>query len=364
MNNLKISLYGSLFLAVMACSEKKEIKTQDEKFCLNQELKKTTNIQTISEKPIVEEIRLSGKIEYNENDLVAFRSLIEGVVQNVNFELGDYVKKGQVLATVKSLQIQELIQQRKYYQNQIDLLKKQSKSKNELLNDGLISRPEVLETEHEMQSAKIELDKINENLKMFNATGNNNFQILAPKNGYIVQKEISSGQSITSDNSPLFSVSNLNQVWVMVNIYANNLKYIKVGDEVRVTTMAFPDESYVGKIDRINNVFDENEHVLKARVVLSNQNLKLLPGLSADIFITKNNANASAFAIPNKAKIFSNNRQYVVVYKSDCDLSIREISEISSNDQQTYVKEKFEPNEKIVESNALLIFEQLNAKSS
>lgn len=362
MKNFKMSLYGAVLLAILACTDKKEEPVKNEKFCLSQDLKKTTKIQEISEVPIAEELRLSGKIEYNENDLVAFRSLVEGVVQTVHFELGDYVKKGQVLATVKSLQIQELIQQRKYFQNQINLLKKQSQSKRELLEDGLVSRPEVLETESELQSAQIELEKINENLKMFNATGSNIFQILAPKNGYIIQKEMSSGQSITSDNSPLFSVSNLNQIWAMVNIYANNLKYIKVGDEVRVTTMAYPDEYYFGKIDKIYNVFDEDDHVLKARVVLTNQNLKLLPGLSADIFIKKSNGTSKAFAIPNSAKIFSNNKSYVVVYKNDCELSIREISEISSNGSQTYVKEKFAAEEKIVESNALLIFEQLNSK--
>lgn len=208
-----MSLCAVLLLAIFACTEKKEEQKADGKFCLSQDLKKTTKIQGISEVPIAEELRLSGKIEYNENDLVAFRSLIEGVVQTVHFELGDYVKKGQILATVKSLQIQELIQQRRYFQNQINLLEKQSQSKRELLEDGLVSRPEVLETESELQSAQIELEKINENLKMFNAAGSNVFQILAPKNGYIIQKEMSSGQSITSDNSPLFSVSNLNQIW-------------------------------------------------------------------------------------------------------------------------------------------------------
>lgn len=141
MKNFKMSLYGAVLLAILACTDKKEEPIKDEKFCLSQDLKKTTKIQEISEVPIAEELRLSGKIEYNENDLVAFRSLVEGVVQTVHFELGDYVKKGQVLATVKSLQIQELIQQRKYFQNQINLLKKQSQSKRELLEDGLVSRP-------------------------------------------------------------------------------------------------------------------------------------------------------------------------------------------------------------------------------
>ena len=66
---------------------------------------------------------------------------------------------------------------------------------------------------------------------------------------------MSVGQSITSDNEDaLFSISNLKQVWVMVNIYASNLQYVKKGDFVKVRTVAYPDRIYSGKIDKIYNV--------------------------------------------------------------------------------------------------------------
>ena len=62
----------------------------------------------------------------------------------------------------------------------------------------------------------------------------------------------------------------------------------------------------------------------------------------------------------NKAKIFENNKEYVVVYKDDCTMEIRRITTIGQNEEHTFVKEKFAPNEKIVSSNALMIFEELN----
>ncbi len=124
--------------------------------------------------------------------------------------------------------------------------------------------------------------------------------------------------------------------------------------------MAYPDRIYAGKIDKIYNVFDDDEHVIKARVVLENQDLNLMPGLSADIIIDKENVTGKAFAVPNKAKIFENNKEYVVVYKDDCTMEIRRITTIGQNEEHTFVKEKFAPNEKIVSSNALMIFEELN----
>ena len=286
---------------------------------------------------------------------------MQGVVDRVNFELGDFVKQGQVLGVVKSTEVQDLMQQKRYYQSQIDLFSKQIKTKKELLNDGMVSSTELSEVEHELQAAKIERDKINSTLQMYRAVGNGQFQILAPKNGYIVQKNMSVGQSITSDNEDaLFSISNLKQVWVMVNIYASNLQYVKKGDFVKVRTVAYPDRIYSGKIDKIYNVFDDNEHVLKARVVLENQDLNLMPGLSADIIIDKNTKVGKAFALPNNAKIFENNKEYVVVYTSDCKMETRKITPIASNEEYTFVSEKFMNNEQIITKNALVIYEELN----
>lgn len=331
-----------------------------DEFCLNEMLKEKTEIVAVEERPITEQLTLSGKIEYNENDLVAFRSLLEGSVEQVQFELGDHVRKGQVLATIRSAEIQGLYQENRNQESKIQLLKNQIKTKREMLQDGLFSAPELLEMEHELEHAKIELDRILESLALYRAVGANSFQVLAPKDGYIIQKSISVGQNIVSDSDPLFSISNLKEVWVMVNIYASNLRYIHVGDQVKVRTIAYPDQVYRGKIDKIYNVFDDDEHVLKARVILENSKLSLMPGLSADIIIDKNNKQGSALAIPNNAVVFHNNQEHIVVYKDDCHLKNRHITKLGSNEEYTYIAEKLEPGEKVVVSNALLIYEQLS----
>lgn len=353
--------WGVLFTACKKEDVSQENAIEKKPFCLSNELYVNTKITAISKQPIQEQLALSGKIEYNENDLVAFKSLLQGIVEKVHFELGDYVKQGQVLGVVKSNEIQDLMQEKRSHENQIALLQKQLQSKKELLNDGMASQPEVSEIEYALKAAHIEAEKINASLKMFRATGNGFFQILAPKNGYIVQKNMSSGMAIIADDQePLFSISNLKQVWVMVNIYANNLKYINKNDPVKVRTVAYPDKIYSGKIDKIYNVFDDNEHVLKSRVILENQELNLMPGLSADIIIDKKNTQGEAFAVPNNAIVFSNNKEYVVVYKNECSLAVRQINRIASNEEYSFVSETFAADEKIVTTNALIIFEELN----
>ncbi|OYD45010.1 hypothetical protein CHU00_14235 [Sphingobacterium cellulitidis] len=357
------SVIITLIVCCTGCgnSQKQHFSETDsvKQFCINPQLKKSTEIVGVEEGPIIEQLTLSGKIEYNENDLVTFRSLLLGVVEKVDFELGDQVRKGQVLATIKSTEIQSLFQQKKAQENQINLLSKLLVTKRDLLKDGMISEPELLQVEHELESSKIELNRINQSLQLYHAVGEGTFQILAPKNGYIIQKDISQGQIITQESDPLFSISNLKEVWVMLNVYASNLRYIKTGDQVKVKTIAYPDQIYTGKIDKIYYVFDANEHVMKARVVLENQNLNLMPGLSADIIIDKQRKDEKAFAIPNKALVFSNNEYYMLLYKDDCHIEPQKVDIIASNEEFTYVRNKLAGSNQIIASNALLIFEQL-----
>lgn len=353
------------FLCFLSCQSDKQNTEGSiqhlEEFCLNEQLKKSTIITTIEEEPIREQLTLSGKVEYNENDLVAIKSLLQGVVENVQFELGDHVKQGQILAIISSTEIQSLAQDKKRFENDIALLKKQLQSKKELLKDGLASQPQVNELQHQLHSAEIELEKTLGNLKLYRSVGNGKFQILAPKSGYIVQKNISVGKSLlTDEQEPLFAISNLKQVWVMVNIYANNLKSVKAGDVVKVRTVAYPDQLYPGKIDKIYNVFDDDEHVIKARVVLENLDLNLMPGLSADIIIDKQNVLGTAVAIPTRAVVFDNHKNYIVIYTSDCNMEVRKITPMASNATHTYIEEKLKKGERVLSTNALLVYGELS----
>ena len=128
----KTFYFLAAFTLVLSSCNKQETEKEavkENKFCLNEQLKKSTEIVSVLEQPIHEQLTLSGKIEYNENDLVGFKSLLQGVVDKVNFELSDYVQKGQVLAVVKSNEVLELTQQKRFFQNQLELSRKQLKTK-------------------------------------------------------------------------------------------------------------------------------------------------------------------------------------------------------------------------------------------
>lgn len=90
--------------------------------------------------------------------------------------------------------------------------------------------------------------------------------------------------AIRADNSnDLFTVSNLNDVWVLANVYESNISKVHLGDNVEVTTLSYPGRVFHGKIDKILNVLDPTNKVMKIRVVLPNPDYALKPEMFTSV---------------------------------------------------------------------------------
>ena len=346
---------------LFSCNEKETVTEKNEKFCLNDDLKKKVTIEEIKREPVSETFTLTGNVTYNSDNVIQFTSLINGVVTNTYFSLGDYVKKGQVLAEIKSTELNGLQSENKSVESQLAVAQRQLASVKSMFEDGIASQKDLIQAESEVKVLKASLENIKSNLALYSASPEKSvFQIKAPSNGFIVAKNMSSGMQISSGSEPLFTISDLNEVWVMVNIYATDMQNIKENMEVKIKTLAYPDEVFSGKISALSQVFDAEEHVLKARIVMKNTDLKLKPGMSADIILNKSNASAeSLLAVPVKAVIFDDNQNFLVVYKDDCNLEIRQVDPVTKNREVVYFDKGIHENEKIISKNQLLIYESL-----
>ena len=109
----------------------------------------------------------------------------------------------------------------------------------------------------------------------------------------------------------------------------------------------------------MSKVFDADEHVLKARIVMENKNLKLKPGMTADITIDKSLGGEMLEAVPAKAVIFDNNRDHILIYKNDCTIETREINPVVKNNNWVYFKDGVKEGEMVITKNQLLIHERL-----
>lgn len=358
---MKYTYYLLPILFLFSCKEKETAIEKDEKFCLNDDIKKKIAFQEVKKEAVSETFSLTGSVTYNADNVVQFTSLVNGIVTNTFFSLGDYVKKGQVLAEIKSTELNGLQSENKSLASQLLVAQRQLASTKSMYEDGIASQKDLIQAESEVNVLKSSLENIKSNLALYSASSEKSvFQIKAPSNGYIVAKNMSSGMQISEGSEPLFTISDLDEVWVMVNIYATDMQNIRENMEVKIKTLAYPDEIFTGKITSLSQVFDSEERVLKARIVMKNKDLKLKPGMSADIILNKETKiKEPMVAIPVNAMIFDNSVNYVVVYKGDCDLEIRQVQPTTQNSENIYFEKGISENEKIISKNQLLIYESL-----
>ncbi|MFD2520328.1 efflux RND transporter periplasmic adaptor subunit [Emticicia soli] len=360
---IKVGSTFLIMLVVFGCAnstEKVKESKKDEKYCLDGVFKKDIEFETVIKQKISEGIHLTGVIEANPDKIVTFKSLFSGIVTNTFFSIGDKVQKGQILAEVSSTEYTSLNANLQSLESQIKVAETKLKSIQGMYNDGLASRKELDEAKSELEILNVEKTKTTANRSLYSASNSKSvFQIKAPATGIITVKNISTGIQITADSDePLFTIANLDDVWVMANIYASNIQHIKEGMEVEIRTISYPDQVFRGKVSFIPQILDESAKVLKARIVMSNKDSKLKPGMLADITALKKQE-IEAASIPSSELIFSENENFVVVYRDDCDIEVRKVKILAKNQEKVYV-EGLKENERVISKNQLLIFNRLN----
>jgi cobalt-zinc-cadmium efflux system membrane fusion protein len=186
------------------------------------------------------------------------------------------------------------------------------------------------------------------------------FTVNAPMSGYIVSKKALSGSTVSPESDPAFTIADLTTVWVTVNVYASNLRFVRQEMNVEITTLSYPDEVFYGKINSLSQVFDPEEKVLKARIAMNNADLKLKPEMSVLVTL-KDEIQVRLMAIPSEALIFDDNRYFVVVQDTTAKFVIKNVTLKGHHAKTSYIATGLSEGENVVVKNQLLIYSGLQS---
>ena len=350
-----------LALLIGSCAHKPTSAQHPDRdsYCLDESFKSKVEFERPKKKMVTEDIHLTGAVESNPDKVVHFMSLVDGIISNTYFLLGDHVLKGQVLAELQSAELSDLYAQSKVIESQLEVAEENLKATQSMFNDGISSQRNLLEARSELAILKAEKEKIATILNLFSASPNQGaFQIKASHSGIVTTKSIASGTPISAGGEILFTISDLSEVWITMNIYASGIQDIVIGMEVAVQTLSYPDKTFNGTISAISQVLDEEAKVLKARMVLPNADLKLKPGMLVDVIALKK-SNMEALSIPTGTMVFDNNQNYVVIYKDDCEIEIRKVEILSKGNGSTFIAKGLKESDILISKNPLLVHEQI-----
>ena len=352
-----------LLTVLGACSGKGEQPTAEPStLCLTDSLKSIVTIDTVHVQEMVDELTLNGRVTFNEEQVAHVYPIFGGTVTELKAEIGDFVRKGEVLAVIRSAEVADYEKQLKEAEQQLLLARRNMNATQDMFASGMSSDKDVLQAKQELATAEAEERRIKEVFSINHFSGNAFYQLKSPVSGFVVEKKISRDMQLRPDQSDeLFTISGLSDVWVMADVYESDISKVSEGASVRISTLAYPDKTFTGTIDKVYHMLNDGSKTMNVRVKLRNDDYLLKPGMFTNVSVKCKADGTSMPRIDSHALVFVGGKNYVVVVTPEQHLEIKEVDVYKQLSKECYIRSGLSEGDKVVNKNVLLVYNALNA---
>jgi cobalt-zinc-cadmium efflux system membrane fusion protein len=353
-----------LTLGLGACSKPAETAKEDtavtKKFSLSDQTLKELAFDTVRYEPVRSEQSFSGQVTTNGDKTANVVPLVGGVVEDLKVELGDHVTKGQVLAVIRSGEIADVQNQNSNAGTDLAIARKNLSVAEDQFKAGLAAERDVVLAREELRKAQSNLGKTNKQLGIYGVSKDGHYTITAPISGFITDKNVTENmQYTTASAGNFFTIADLDQVWVLANVFEADIANVKLGYQADITTLSYPDKHFIGVVDKVFNVLDPDSKALKVRIKLANPGYLLKPEMYAQVRIL-NTEKQKELSVPANAVVFDKDQNFVLVYKSKTEVDTRPVKVTKTVGDISYVTGNLKPGEAIISKNQLLVYDELN----
>jgi cobalt-zinc-cadmium efflux system membrane fusion protein len=318
---------------------------------------------TVAQTSVVRTLRLTGVVAYNAFLTTPVISQVGGPVSRILVTPGEEVKQGQPMLYVASPDYSVLRSAYVKARDAFQLADKFYKRDQDLYAHKAIAEADLEQAESTRAQAEADLQSSEQAIRILGISNpddlvtrpaSSEIALLAPLAGEVVERLCSPGQLLAAGGTQCFTLSKMSSVWVLVNVYQNDLAYVHVGDEVTIDNDAYPGEVR-GKIQYIAPALDPTTRTLQARIEASN------PGerLKKDMYVT---AQVRAGVIPNALMIpdaavlrDTENMPYVYIQTGNNQFARRMVTLGETQSGQTQVSAGLKAGDKIVGDGSLFL---------
>lgn len=303
---------------------------------------------------VVPTLSATGVVNADVSDEVPVISLASGRVIDIRAKLGDFVTKGQLLLSILSDDIAAAFQTYDHARADEDLAHKQLDRAQILYEHGAIALADYEVAQSVEQKAKVDLNVAIDHIRILGANINNRnpvVNIYAPITGTIVDQQVTKDSNVkTPDNQQtgLFTISDLRHVWVICDVYENDLAMVRVGNRADVKLNGYPGRLFHGTISNIGTILDPSIRTAKVRIQLENPGIMRVGMFATAVFFGK--ASRVEATVPASAILHLHDRDWVYVPAKDNRFRRVEIEagDMLPNDLQE-VRSGIDPGQKVVE---------------
>ncbi len=207
-------------------------------------------------------------------------SLASGRVVAIHTRLGDTVQKGQILLTIRSDDVAGGFDAyRKAVADEL-LARKQLNRATDLYAHGAIAQQDLEVAQDAAEDAKVTLTTATEHLRLLGNDPDKPMgmvDIVAPTSGVITDQEVTNAATVQAYSSPSpFTISDLSSVWIVCDVYENDLANVRLGDTAEIALNAYPDRPFKGRVSNIGATLDPSIRTAKVRIEVPNPGIMRL----------------------------------------------------------------------------------------
>ena len=313
-------------------------------------------IVALSTRPLLDPV--TGTVAYDETRTVRVSSPISGRVTGNIAKLGAKLKAGETLATLDSPDLGQA--QSDYIKAKADqnLSERTFNRQKELFDHGVAPRKDFEQAQDDLARSRGEAERARLKLANLGVKGNdadNRFALLAPIAGEVTERNINPGMEVRPDlDDPLFVISDLSHLWVLMDVFEKDIGLIHVGQQVLAKVQAYPDRTFPATVDYISRVVDQDTRTVKVRCVLPNPEKKLLPSMYASVEV-QSGPNDKGIVIP-LGSLFTEGESDWVFVAIDTDHYLKRPVKVGLRMKDAAViTDGLKPGERLVVHGALLL---------
>jgi len=302
------------------------------------------------------ELVVTGTVTPDVSRAVPVVSLVSGRITGIHARLGDTVKQGQLLLSVRSDDVAGgFSDYRKAVRNEL-LTRTQLERAEDLYKHGAVALNDLQVAQTAEDLAKVDVETTSEHLKLRGSeldhpTGV--VDIVAPVSGVITDQQVTNAAGVQSLGTAPFTISDLSYVWIVCDVYENDMANVRMGDIAEIRLNAYPDRVLKGSISNIGAVLDPNIRTAKVRIEVQNPGIMRLGMFVRATF--RGQTREVHTTVPSSAIMRMHDRDWVFVPAPD--RKVRRVEVVSGDVLPNNVQEiisGIQPGQQVI-TNALVL---------
>lgn len=319
-------------------------------------------LQEVAERPMPRNLVVTGKVQFNEDQMARILAPIAGQVADLRIHVGDVVKTGDLLFSIRSREVAQLVTEYVENRRDVDLAEKTLAMTKDLFEHQAASRISLQQAESELAKANARIARAAASLRVYGLQPpgegdpvlNTPIDVRSPIAGNVVERTVTAGQFVQPESGSLLTIADLSTVWVLAEVFERDIRFVRPGMRGDVTPTSYPDQKFTARVARIHDTVDPETRTVKVRFLVNNPQSKLKPEMSGSVSLFLTDSERT-IAIPAAAVLTEGGVNFVYVQTAPDRLERRIVELSTEGGDNVRIKSGLTAGERVVTQGTLLI---------